>query len=71
MAEIRIDSRGLTFTKFSVSGHSPDLVDGAGAPMLSLAPGIYGIEQVPGQSASFEFQVTHKGVVEYDTALIG
>lgn len=34
MAEIRIDSSGLTFTKFSVSGHSPDLVDGATAPAV-------------------------------------
>ncbi|WP_406088855.1 hypothetical protein [Streptomyces sp. NBC_01013] len=67
-AEIRIDSSGLTFTKFSVSGHGPDLVDGAGAPVLSLAPGVYGIEQVPGQPASFEFQVTQEGFVEYDAA---
>lgn len=48
MAEIRIDSSGLTFTKFSVSGHSPDLVDGATAPLLSLDPGVYRIEQIPG-----------------------
>ncbi|MCX5327887.1 hypothetical protein [Streptomyces sp. NBC_00140] len=67
-AEIRIDSSGLTFTEFSVSGHSPDLVDGADAPVLSLAPGVYGIEQVPGQPASFEFQVTQEGFVEYDAA---
>ncbi|WP_328876362.1 hypothetical protein OHT76_43520 [Streptomyces sp. NBC_00287] len=68
MAEIRIDSSGLTFTKFSVSGHSPDLVDGAGAPMLALAPGSYGIEQIPGRPARFEFQVTQEGFVEYDAA---
>ncbi|MEY9987994.1 hypothetical protein ABIE67_000026 [Streptomyces sp. V4I8] len=67
-AEIRIDSSGLTFTKFSVSGHSPDLVDGADAPVLSLAPGVYGIEQVPGRPASFEFQVTQEGFVEYEAA---
>ncbi|MEU8679430.1 hypothetical protein, partial [Streptomyces sp. NPDC048560] len=68
MAEIRIDSSGLTFTKFSVSGHSPDVVDGASAPVLSLAPGVYGIEQVPGRPTSFEFQVTQEGFVEYDPA---
>ncbi|MEV5492642.1 hypothetical protein AB0L47_32510 [Streptomyces bobili] len=68
MAEIRIDSSGLTFTKFSVSGHSPDVVDGAGAPVLSLSPGVYGIEQVPGRPTSFEFQVTQEGFVEYDAA---
>ncbi|MER7540556.1 hypothetical protein ABTX77_38185 [Streptomyces sp. NPDC097704] len=68
MAEIRIDSSGLTFTKFSVSGHSPDLVDGAGAPVVSLAPGVYGIEQIPGRPASFEFQVTQGGLVEYAPA---
>ncbi|MER7780441.1 hypothetical protein ABTZ21_36560 [Streptomyces sp. NPDC096191] len=67
-AEIRIDSSGLTFTKFSVSGHSPDLVEGAGAPAFSLAPGVYGIEQVPGRPASFEFQVTQERLVEYEAA---
>ncbi|WP_328876363.1 hypothetical protein OHT76_43525 [Streptomyces sp. NBC_00287] len=71
MAEIRIDSSGLTFTKFSVSGHSPDLVDGAGVPVLALAPGVYGIEQVPGRPARFEFQVTQEGIVAYDAAQVG
>ncbi|MEU5525227.1 hypothetical protein ABZ759_32590 [Streptomyces sp. NPDC047860] len=68
MAEIRIDSSGLTFTKFSVSGHSPELVDGATAPAVSLAPGIYGIEQIPGRPASFEFRVTQEGLVDFDAA---
>jgi hypothetical protein len=63
MAEIRIDSGGLTFTKVSVSGHSPHLVDGAGTPVLSLVPGVYGIEQLPRRPASFEFQVTQEGFV--------
>ncbi|WP_311315032.1 hypothetical protein [Streptomyces naphthomycinicus] len=68
MAEIRIDSSSLTFTKFSVSGHSPDLVDGATAPAVSLDPGIYGIEQIPGRPASFEFRVTQEGLVDFDAA---
>ncbi|MFE5942795.1 hypothetical protein, partial [Streptomyces sp. NPDC056480] len=66
MAEIRIDSSGLTFTKFSVSGHSPNVIDGAAAPVVSLDPGVYGIEQIPGRPALFEFRVTQEGLVEYD-----
>ncbi|MFG3028727.1 hypothetical protein ACGFZJ_09315 [Streptomyces sp. NPDC048253] len=64
MAEIRSDGSSLTFTKFFVSGHSPDLVDGATAPAVSLDPGnlgIYGIEQIPGRPANFEFRVTQAG----------
>lgn len=62
---------GATFTKVSVSGRSPGLVDGAGAPVPCLAPGVYGVEQVPGWPASFEFQVTQEGFVEYAAVQVG
>jgi hypothetical protein len=62
MAEIRIDSSGLTFTKFSVSGHSPHLVDGAGTPVLSLVPGVYGIEQLPRTAGELRIPGHARGV---------
>jgi hypothetical protein len=58
---------GATFTKVSVSGRSPGLVDGAGAPVPCLAPGVYGVETGPRLAG----QVTQEGFVEYAAVQVG
>ncbi|MFI0412430.1 hypothetical protein, partial [Actinomadura sp. 3N508] len=67
MADIRIDTSGLTYTQFLIPGHSP-VLDGASAPTVPLEPGVYGFEQMAGQPANFQFHVTDNGIIEYDLA---
>ncbi|MFJ9646469.1 hypothetical protein ACIRQU_25830, partial [Streptomyces sp. NPDC101206] len=66
MADIRFDTSGLTHTQFSIIGHSPELVDGASVPVISLEPGIYGFQQLTGQPPIFTFEITQDGSVQYD-----
>ncbi|MGA5760693.1 hypothetical protein, partial [Nonomuraea bangladeshensis] len=68
MADIVIDASRLTYKMFAITGHGAPLVDGSSAVTVSLAPGTYGIEQVPGRPATFQFQVTPDGFVEYSEA---
>jgi len=65
MANIRIDTKQLTYTQFQVPGVTPATVDGTHAVLLSLEPGTYNFQQ--GSSADFDFRVTLDGTIDYDT----
>ncbi|MBP0455118.1 hypothetical protein J5Y04_37220, partial [Kitasatospora sp. RG8] len=71
MPEIRVDSSSLTYPQFVILGHGSEVINGAAAPTVSLEPGVYGIEQVPGRPASFQFEVSQDGTVEFDAAFDG
>jgi hypothetical protein len=66
MADIRIDTSLLTYTKFVIPGVTPEVVDGAASILLALEPGAYDFQQ-PGSSARFAFRVTSLGTIDYDT----
>ncbi|PSR18281.1 hypothetical protein C8255_08160, partial [filamentous cyanobacterium CCP3] len=71
MADIRIDTSRLTYTQFLIPQLSSAPIDGANTPTIQLAPGEYSIQQVLGLPASFSFQITPDGLIDYDTASDG
>ena len=48
MADIRFDTSSLTNTQFLIPERNSELLEGADAPLISLEPGIYIFQQMPG-----------------------
>jgi hypothetical protein len=75
MFPIAIDTSALTLTKFLIPGQSTDFQDGALSPTVILPAGIYSFQQDSGNIASFQFEVTATGTLDYypqfDTFLSG
>ena len=64
MADIRIDTSGLTSRKFAIAEIGGELVDGEHGPTLSLEPGTYSFRQSP-HGPAVQFIVTPAGVLDY------
>lgn len=63
MAKIRIDTRSLTYTSFTLLERA-GWVDGVDAPAMDLKPGQYHFQQASG-IVSFDFAVSQNGAVDY------
>ena len=69
MPNIRIDTSSLTSTQFLIAELNLELpLEGAGAPIISLEPGIHSFQQIPGLIGNFRFEVTADGLIDYDIA---
>ncbi|SOD88027.1 hypothetical protein [Streptomyces sp. Ag109_G2-15] len=66
MADITIDTSALSYTKFTIPGRGPEVLDGAAAPTLSLLPGTYSFVQSELGEPAFRFDVADGDVVTYD-----
>jgi hypothetical protein len=66
MADIRIDTRNLTYTQFVIPEQNSGWIEGADVPTISLVPGEYGFQQISGMVADFRFEVTPDGLIEYN-----
>jgi hypothetical protein len=63
MADVRIDTRSLTYTQFLIPERNSELLEGADVPLISLEPGTYSFQQI--SSSSFKFEVTADGRIRY------
>ena len=70
MFDIRIDTRGLTYTQVQIPELSPALIEGANVPTIQMEPGEYSFLQISSDlsSAAFRFKITPNGLIDYDVA---
>jgi hypothetical protein len=70
MANIRIDTRELFYTRFLIPERFSEFMDGASVPTVDLEPGVYSFLSAA-TAVSFRFTITAAGGVDFDEALDG
>jgi hypothetical protein len=70
MANIQINTSSFTHTQFLIPELSSALIEGASAPTVQLEAGEYTFQMplLAGLRASFKFQITPDGLIDYDLA---
>jgi hypothetical protein len=70
MVSVQINTSSLTHTQFLIPEMSSDLIEGASAPIVQLESGEYTFQMplLAGLRASFNFQITPDGLINYDLA---